>query len=175
MHPFLEKLRGGDRRSIGRSEEVVKLALARPSLFAVLMSGLSLDDPLIRMRCADAAEKITARKPEWLAPYKNMLIGEIAGIDQQEVRWHAAILFTRLKLTSAERQKVASILKSWLDDKSRIVQTFSLQALADLSKGDPSLRSEVKRLIEERIKTAPPSVRSRAKKLVKELNHEKRI
>lgn len=173
MHPLLERLKGGDRRSIGRSEEVVKLVLSRPGLFAVLMDGLRSKDPLIRMRCADAAEKVTARKPEWLVPYKIMLIDEIAAIDQQEVRWHAAILFTRLKLTRTERKKVASILKNWLDEKSRIVQTFSLQALADLSKEDPGLRAEVKRLAGKRIKTAPPSVRSRAQKLLKELNHEK--
>jgi hypothetical protein len=173
MHPLLEKLKDGDRRSIGRSEEVVRMVLARPGLFAALMNGLRSKDPLIRMRCADAAEKVTACKPEWLAPFKTLLIDEIAAIDQQEVRWHTAILFTRLKLSGAERKKVASILKSWLDDRSRIVQTFSLQALANLSKEDPRLRAEVKRLAAKRIKTAPPSVRSRAKKLLKELNHEK--
>jgi hypothetical protein len=47
-------------------------------------------------------------------------------VEQQEVRWHAALMFTRLKLTPTERREVISILKSWLGDKSRIVQTREL-------------------------------------------------
>lgn len=170
MHPLLEKLSGGDFRSIGHSEEVVKAVLAEPALFAVLMSGFTSDDPLIRMRIADAAEKVTRQHPEWLSLYKDKLINEIAAIDQQEVCWHAAIMFTRLELTQAERNQVFETLKLWLSDKSRIVQTFSLQALADLSKQDPSLRSEAKRLIEGKIKSGPPSVQSRGKKLLKEMS-----
>ena len=170
MHALLEKLKGGDFRSIGRSEEVVKAVLADPSLFFVLMSGLTIDEALIRMRSADAAEKVTDRHPDWLAPYKRYLLDEVAGIDQQEVRWHAAILFTRLELSAQECKRVASILRAWLSDKSRIVQTFSLQALSDLSKQDPGLRSEVRRLIEEKIRSGPPSVQARGKKLLKELS-----
>jgi hypothetical protein len=169
MHPLLEKLSGGDFRSIGHSEEVAKTVLADPSLFAILMSGLTSDDPLIRMRAADAAEKVTRQHPDWLGPYIDKLINEIAAIDQQEVRWHAAMMFTRLELTRAERSQVFETLKHWLNDKSRIVQTFSLQALADLSKQDPSLRSEVRRLIKGKIKSGAPSVQSRGKKLLQEM------
>ena len=169
MHPLLLELSGGNFRSIGRSEEVVEAVLADPKLFAVLMSGLTADDALIRMRAADAAEKVTAKHPEWLAPYKGYLLTEVAQSEQQEVRWHAAIMFTRVKLTEAERTRVISILRSWLDDRSRIVQTMSLQALADLSKRDPGLRSKVKRLIEDKIKSGPPSVKARGKKLLQEM------
>jgi hypothetical protein len=172
MHKLLEKLKGGDLRSIGRSEEVAEAVLSDPNLLAVLMSGLTADDARVRMRAADAAEKVTASRPEWLAPYKGYLLNEVAKINQQEVRWHAAIMFTRLTLTKNERARVASLLKGWLDDKSRIVQTFSLQALADLSKQDAGLRSEVKRLIKSKIKTGPPSVQSRGKRLLKELSQQ---
>ena len=64
MHPILRKLEQGDRRSIGRSNEVVLDVLAEPRLFRAVFSGLYADDPLVRMRSADAAEKITARRPE---------------------------------------------------------------------------------------------------------------
>ena len=57
---LLEQLAGGDRRSIGRSNEVVATVLADPELLSVLFSGLDHDDPLIRMRAADAREKIGA-------------------------------------------------------------------------------------------------------------------
>ncbi len=55
MHPILSKLEGGDRRSIGKANEVVAEVLADPTLFEVVFSGLFSDDPLVRMRVADAS------------------------------------------------------------------------------------------------------------------------
>lgn len=60
--PLLEKLLGGDRRSIGEANEVVGDVLRDPSLFGVVFESLLNDDPLIRMRAADAVEKITATR-----------------------------------------------------------------------------------------------------------------
>lgn len=60
MHEILQKLTGGDFRSTGRSEEVVEDVIRDPSLFAVVFHGMLSDDPLIRMRSADAIEKITS-------------------------------------------------------------------------------------------------------------------
>ena len=54
---LLAKLQGGDRRSIGRVDEVVREVLADPSLFRLLFEGMLHEDPLIRMRAADAPEK----------------------------------------------------------------------------------------------------------------------
>lgn len=53
MHPILRKFNGGDRRSIGRSNEVVSDVsdgLAAPKLFDVVFAGLLSDDPLVRIR-----------------------------------------------------------------------------------------------------------------------------
>lgn len=169
MHPLLEKLKGGDFRSIGRSEEVAQAVLADESLFPILMSGLTSEETLVRMRSADAAEKVTSKRPQWLAPHKEYLLNEVTKIGQQEVRWHTAMMLTRLELNETERTRAASILKKWLDDKSRIVQTSALQALVDLSKQDSRSRSDTKRLLEEKIKNGPPSVRARGKKLLKEM------
>lgn len=67
MHPLLKMLEGGDRRSIGRSNQAVARALEAPALIDVLFDGMVSDDPLLRMRCADAAKKVSAararRKP----------------------------------------------------------------------------------------------------------------
>ena len=70
MNSLLKKLSGPDRRSIGRSEEVVAEVLADPSLFGILFDGMLTDDAVLRMRCADAVEKITAQRPDLLQPYK---------------------------------------------------------------------------------------------------------
>ena len=104
----LRKLGGGDRRSIGRVDEVVAHVLAEPELFEALFDGLSVADPLVRMRAADAVEKITAKHADWLKPYKRRLLGPVAAIEQQEVRWHVAQLLPRLALTAKERSKAVA-------------------------------------------------------------------
>ena len=74
MDSLLDKLAGGDRRSIGRVSEVVADVLEDPTLFEVVFNGMLDDDPIIRMRSADAVEKITAKHQEYLQPHKKKLI-----------------------------------------------------------------------------------------------------
>jgi hypothetical protein len=169
MHPTLQKLRKGDRRSIGRSNEVVSEVLSKPLLFRVIFSGLSADDPLIRMRSADAVEKITARRPELLRPYKNKLIREVAATDQKEVRWHVAQMLPRLELNDDERRRVFRVLLGYLNDRSSIVRTFTMQALADIARESPvSLRAVRQRLAQLTI-SGTPAMQARGRKLLTEL------
>ena len=64
MHAILKKLQGGDRRSIGKVDEVVDQVLGSAALFEELINGLLVNDPVVRMRSADAVEKVTRVKPE---------------------------------------------------------------------------------------------------------------
>lgn len=169
MHPLLQKLTGGDRRSLGRAEEVVADVLAAPDLFGVLFAGMSHSDPLIRMRAADAVEKITAARPDLLAPYKQPLIDAVAASEQQEVRWHVAQLLPRLDLTPAERLRVVAILENYLTDKSSIVRTLSMQALADMAPQDADLRPALLARLEELTRTGSPAMQTRGRKLLAEL------
>jgi hypothetical protein len=167
---ILQKLRGGDRRSIGRSNEVVTLVLKDPKLITELLIGIQHDDPLIRMRSADVLEKVTGRHPEWLQPHKRLLLNEIAAIDQQEVRWHVAQMMPRLQMTSRDRDKAVRILERYCEDKSRIVKTFSMQALADIASKDPNLVPRVVDLIKELTRTGSAAVANRGRKLLVELD-----
>jgi HEAT repeat protein len=169
---ILEKLRGGDRRSIGRANEVVEDVLCDPGLFAALFKGLDSDDPVIRMRAADAVEKVTAQRPEILAPYKTELIARVAEIDQQEVRWHVAQMLPRLELSTAEQARTVEILLGYLQDDSRIVQVNALQALADLAMADEALRTRVVQIAAEFVRTGSPAVASRARRLLTQLHPE---
>lgn len=169
MHRLLAKLQGGDLRSKGRSEEVVADVLENPGLFPILFEGMLHDDPVIRMRAADAVEKITRQRADLLHPFKVHLIDEVAKINQQEVRWHVAQMFSCLELTKAERGKVATILHEYLKDKSRIVKTFAMQGLADLAKDDDALKREVAPLLREMTETGSPAMQSRGRKLLADL------
>jgi hypothetical protein len=170
LNDVLKKLAGGDRRSIGRVSEIVAEVLNEPSLFKVVFNGMLSDDPIIRMRSADAVEKIIAKHPEYLQPYKEKLIRQVARIEQQEVRWHAAQMFPRLELSKEERAIIVEILLDYLNDKSKIVKTFSMQALMDFAERDAGLRPQVIKLLEELTRTGSPAMRSRGRKLLEKLN-----
>jgi hypothetical protein len=169
MDDILCKLEGGDRRSIGRVDEVVADVLKDPSLFGIVFNGMLSDDPLVTMRCADALEKITLLHPEYLQPFKAKFLQEVTQSKQQEVRWHVAQMLPRLELSAEERAVAVEILLDYLNDKSKIVKTFSMQALADLVEQDDSLRDRVIPILEELSETGSPAMRSRGRKLVKKL------
>ena len=170
MHKILKMLEGGDRRSIGRSNEAAALALERPNLFDVLVAGMSMEDPLLRMRCADAVEKITTSRPEYLRRHKRRLIGDLSRIEQKEVRWHVAAMLARLRLTPKEQQRVIGILLAYTNDHSSIVKTLAMQSLADLALRDAALRPLVRLHIEELTAIGTPAMRARGKKLLSELS-----
>jgi hypothetical protein len=168
MHAILKKLAGGNRGSIGRSNEVVAQVLANPAYFPDLLAGLSSDDPLIRMRAADAVEKITAQRPDLLRPFKRKLLAIAGSSSQQEVRWHAALILPRIALTSKERAVALDILFDYLRDKSSIVKTFAMQAIWDLAATDPKLKAQIIPLIEELTLVGTAAMRARGRKLLRQ-------
>ena len=173
MSEILLKLKGGDLRSIGGAEEVVADVLQNPVLFGEVFEGMLNDDPLVRMRSADALEKVSARHPEYLQPFKKRLINEVSQIKQQEVRWHVAQMFSYLEVSRVERDEMIKVLLSYLDtDKSKIVKVFSMQTLADLAEKDELIRPKVVRKIEEILETGSPAIVSRAKKLLTRLKKQ---
>ena len=82
-------------------------------------------------------------------------------------------MIPRLKLRSAEREATAKILLGYLHDKSSIVKTFSMQALADLSEEDNHLRRRVIPLLKELTKTGSPAMRVSGRKLPQRLGGQK--
>lgn len=173
MHAILKKLSGGDRRSIGRSNEITADVLARPAhaarLLKVLIGALTSPDEVLRMRSADAVEKITMRRPELLQPFKKNLLSLAGTITQKEVRWHLALLIPRLKLTPTERAAAVEILFDYLRDKSSIVKTFAMQSLADLASTDQKLKSQIRPLFEELTQIGTPAMRARGRKILRRL------
>ena len=80
MNTILQQLAGGDRRSIGAVPQVVDAVLSDDRLFPTVFDGMRHADPVVRMRCADAVEKISARRPELLAHKAALLaLAESAG------------------------------------------------------------------------------------------------
>ncbi len=163
-------LGGGDLRSIGISNQIARRVIKAPRLFSDLFICLLHGDRLVRMRAADAVEKVTREHPEWLQPWKRCLLDDIACRQEQELRWHVAQLLPRLRMSAAEKRQAVTILHDYLEDKSSIVRTFSMQALVDLSVDDPELRDAIFPLIERLTRTGTPAMKARGRKLLRRLD-----
>jgi len=169
MAKILSRLRGGDRRSIGNVSEVVAAVRKKPDLLKDLVTGLSDEDPVVRMRAADAMEKISLENPQSLQPFKTELIGLARQTQQQELRWHMAQMIPRLRLTPEEAATVTDIFFDYLGDKSKIVVTFAMQALSDLALKKGAASARMLRAIEKLARSGSPAIQSRGKKLLPKL------
>jgi hypothetical protein len=164
-------LKGTDRRSTGRSDEVAQLVLKEPRRFRELFKCLWHESPVVRMRAADTAEKISAKKPRLLDRHKPELLGLLAETQQIELRWHLAQMVPRLRLTAPEVRRAAAALQSYLEDHSSIVKTFALQALADLARNDAVLHRKVHLLLDDALQTGTPAMKARSRNLLKRLSN----
>ena len=143
---------------------------SKESLFQEIFEGLLDDDALIRMRAADALEKVSSKHPEYLQTFKSQLIQEVSKVDQQEVQWHTAQMFGYLDLPQDEREEIIEILVRWLDDsKSNIVKVCSMQTLAEFAEKDLRNRSKILKKIKSMTKKGSPAVANRGKKLLQKL------
>ena len=159
------RLRGGDRRSIGNANAVVRVVLGDRARLGEIIAGLGNGDRIVRMRCADVAEKVSARQPTWLAPYKSVLLDLAGGAQEPEVRWHLAQMLPRLALDTRERAFALRLLAGYLKTESRIVQTCALQALVAFAREDPALARRVRPLVRRLARTGEGALRARAGRL----------
>ncbi len=169
MANILDKLRGGDLRSIGDANEVAREITNNPELFKVVFRGVYDDDPVVRMRAADVVEKASQKRPELLADYSSKIISILESADQQEVCWHMAQISPRLDLTKSEEKKIVELLKKLLSHKSKIVRVSAMDAMASFAERDEMIIDEVKKIIKAQMESGVPSILSRGCKLLQRL------
>jgi hypothetical protein len=165
---FDRLLQGGDRRSIGKSNHVAAAALRNPKRSGELIACLWSDDPVVRMRAADAAEKISVKRPKQLVPFRAELLGLSEEAAQPELRWHLALMLPRLGLTAAQRHRLNSTLLRYLTDRSSLVKTCALQGMADLAKGDAALERELIDRLESTTRNGTSAMQARSRILLKQ-------
>jgi hypothetical protein len=90
----------------------------------------------------------------------------MAETKQQELRWHLAAMIPRLPLNAKERQRAATLMESYLEDRSSIVKTSALQGLADLADHDSSLRPKIIELLQTSTRNGTPAMKARSRKLL---------
>jgi hypothetical protein len=165
---FSLELQGGDRRSIGNSNRVAAAVLRDPCRLSKLIKCLWSDDPVIRMRAADAAEKVSVRSPKLLSKFKAELLGLAEEATQAELRWHLALMLPRLPLAPSDRRRAWNRMHAYLDDRSSIVKTCALHGMSELARGDVALEAEMINLLERACRTGTPAMKARSRKLLKQ-------
>ncbi len=169
MSKLLEKLAGGDRRSIGRAREVTEEVLAIPALLPEILAGIWGSDIIIRSRAAHVLRHVATASPSLIASYKEEILRKMPIIDQWEVREQFCILLPLLPLTSQDIDAVLPILQQFLNDKSSIVRTCAMQAMVDLTEVEPELINLVTPIIVQLTDEGSAAMRARGRKLLKVL------
>jgi hypothetical protein len=93
-------------------------------------------------------------------------MGLMVAANEQELRWHLAVMVPRLLLNAKERQAAMSVLNIYLKDRSSIVKTFALRGLADLAGNEPNIRSRVIETLREAARKGTPAMKARSRKLL---------
>jgi hypothetical protein len=162
---FADALMGGDRRSIGRANEVSEHVLAHPESLPELLDCLKSEVVLVRMRAGDALEKVSARCAALLLPQAGLLLTLAERVTDQETRWHLAQILPRIDLHCHQRKRAVAMMLDYADDPSRIVRADALTALAAFAETDAALRPLVATLLREAESSTAPAIRARARRL----------
>lgn len=164
------ELSGGNPRSLGKTDEVVNSVLADGNKLGELFDCLFIDDEIVRMRTADALEKICRQRPSWFASYADRLLTDVAAIDQPSVQWHLAQMIGELHLSEAQRVKAIAILKRNLEKATDwIVLNYSLEVFAQFVRSDSGLRPYFVKQLNRHVDNHHRSVAKRANKLLADL------
>jgi hypothetical protein len=170
---------GRHRLSLGRTTEVVALVLASPRKASRLIECLWDEDPGLRCRAADALERLSRLKPSilasTLAAWKEPLLALLAEAKENKLRWGLAGIVPRLALTARERRRALEIFESWLEDRSSIVKTCALQAIADLALKDPGLLPQALDLLRIHGRSGTAAMRARCRQLLPRLESLDRL
>lgn len=159
---------GGRSNSLGRVDDVVTAAVADPARLPELYDCLAETDAWVRMRAADALEKVCRRHPEWFGPYVDRLLEEYADHDQASIQWHLAQVVGHVELTDAQARAATAWLSRMLarDDLDWIVAAHAMQTLVGLAASGNLPRAELVGLLQVQLGHRSRSVVRKAEKLL---------
>ncbi len=166
MKNFADILKGGDLRSLGKANRVVAQVNDQQS-FDRLFTALDNTDRKVVMRAADAIEKITVKNPGYLRQHKDKILALCEEAKHVELKWHLALLVSRLDLTRNEVARIWQILTNWATDKkeSKIVRVNSLQALYTILYSNKGMIQDFNLILKKVERENIPSINARLRKL----------
>ena len=161
-------LDGGHKNSLGKVPEVITTVLADRNRLPELYNCLFDDDAWVRMRAADALEKICREHPDWIVPYIDKIQTELSASTQPSIQWHIAQIYRQVPLTDAQRQSALQ----WLTERLQttevdwIVAANAMDTLVAFTKDGFFPPAEVIRLLKLQQGHKSSAVIRRATKLL---------
>ena len=143
MDELLKMLSGGDLRSDGRADEVIK----KPQLFYRLIKGLSESDDVVRARTAHALERISRSNPKLLYTHLPYLLEIVVNDSGPMVKWHLAMMFGNLADFADKIDFLISALFRLLGDRSVFVKSWAIASLCVIGKKYTERRREIIRRV----------------------------
>ncbi|HJP81842.1 MAG TPA: hypothetical protein VJ841_05595 [Candidatus Saccharimonadales bacterium] len=105
---------GGKANSLGRVNDVIERVLADQDRLEELYGCMFYGDAWVRMRAADAFEKICRVHPEWIAPYIDRIEKELSTSTQASIQWHLAQIYRQVELTDVQKRAAVRWLRHLL-------------------------------------------------------------
>jgi hypothetical protein len=170
---FEAMLTGGHPNSLGNTVEVVNLVLADRARFDDLYRCYFSADAVVRLRTSNAMKRICKAHPDWLVPYLDRFLTEIAAIDQASAQWTLAQLFLWLQgeLSANQRQRAIEVLQRNLDRSDDwIVQNATIETLSTWAQSDDALRRWLLPRLRAFAASSRKSVANRAQKALRALD-----
>lgn len=159
-------LSGNDLRSIGKVSEIIALVRQQGD-FDELFTFMAHPERPIRMRAADAVEKISLDHPEYLQDHVAELFDLCKTAVDKEFKWHLALLLSRPVFSKSEANRAWTILMEWARDKtsSRITRVNALEGLYRLCRTETHRLPQFKKLLDKLTNENIPSLNARIRKI----------
>lgn len=161
---------GGKANSLGRVNDVIELVLGDQTRLEELYNCLFNEDAWIRMRAADALEKICRQHPDWLLPYIDRFSKELTSSSQASIQWHLAQIYREVNLTAQQKRFAISWLTNLLSTKEVdwIVAANAMDTLAQFAKDGALPAANLISLLKVQQQHKSNAVIKRANKLLAE-------
>ena len=166
-----ELLSGRDRRSIARANDVLARARANIALVADLAGLADDDDWLVAERALDVLEKLAHEHPDWVAPYKNVFIGELADSDKWEIRLQIVRALPLFDWPAKTRRRAVEILCRDVEHSQTFVKAWALDSLATFAQKQPELMPVVHQWLADFDRSGSKALAARARNIRARLSY----
>ncbi len=156
---------------------VVELVGNDITKFKKLMDLALNASPIVAMRAAHVAERISRANTEMITPYIDIILSQFFSFKHQGQKRAFTKAFSRLHFTEDQLGRVVDICFNCIDNpkESIAVQAFSMEILFNTSLKIPELRNELQLILEERMDEGSPGWKSRARNYLHQLAKLKKL
>ena len=163
---------GGKTNSLCRVPEIIDEALSDKALLDELYRCMFSLDPWVRMRAADAFEKVCRLRPQWIEPYLDAIQADLSDATQQaSVQWHIAQMYRQVQMTKSQKQYALRWLTKLLssDQLDWIVSVNAMKTLMHFTSHGDYPKDELLMLLKIQLKHKSKAVVKKAQACITDL------